>query len=174
LKRHFDSKELLDVHYMDGTNDPDKEIAEYGAKVTEKPIDIVFMGIGENGHIAFNDPGVADFEDPAIMKIARLDDVCRMQQVHDGCFADIASVPQYALTLTIPALISAEKVFCIVPAENKAEALKHAMLDAVSPDFPATILRTKKGTRVYADQSSFSLLEQAMPDDVNSLESEDE
>lgn len=162
LKQYFDKRRLLDVHYMNGRNEPDAEIADYSAKLLEKPIDIVFMGIGENGHIAFNDPGVADFADPAVMKVARLDDVCRLQQVHDGCFAEIGLVPQYALTLTIPTLMSAEKIFCIVPTGHKAEALKHAALDPVSPAFPATILRTKKGARVYADQDCFSLLESAM------------
>lgn len=162
LKRYFSRQNISDIHYINGMNDPDMEIAEYGAAIMEKPIDIVFMGIGENGHIAFNDPGVADFKDPAVMKVARLDDVCRMQQVHDGCFPEIDSVPKYALTLTIPTLMSAEKIFCMVPTKNKAEALRRTALDAVSPDVPSTILRTKKGACVYVDQDCFSLLEQAM------------
>lgn len=89
--------------------------------LAQAPIDIVFMGIGENGHIAFNDPPVAEFDDPAAVKVVALDEVCRNQQVHDGCFADIGQVPTHALTLTVPTLAGAKHHLCIVPAPTKAK-----------------------------------------------------
>ena len=100
-----------------------KYISDYGdayADILEKEhIDIICLGIGENGHIAFNDPGVADFNDDKLIKKVKLDDVCRMQQVHDGCFPTLDDVPEYALTLTVPQMFSADYLFCVVPAKTK-------------------------------------------------------
>ncbi|MGN0635588.1 MAG: glucosamine-6-phosphate deaminase [Acutalibacteraceae bacterium] len=126
----------------------------YGELLRENPTDIVCLGIGENGHIAFNDPGVADFHDPLRIKKAKLDDVCRMQQVHDGCFPTFDDVPQYALTLTVPQMISAQHMFCVVPAATKANAVA-AMLDgAVTDRCPASILREHPHAVLYCDRDS--------------------
>ena len=103
---------------------PKKNASGMRKLLKEYPADIVCMGIGENGHIAFNDPHVADFHDSRIVKIVDLDDVCRMQQVHDGCFASIDEVPKQALTLTIPVLTAPKYVFCVVPGKTKAEAVE--------------------------------------------------
>lgn len=112
------------VFYLDGqAADPQAECARYSALLAEYPVDIVCLGIGENGHIAFNDPHVARFDDPVRVKVVDLDDKCRRQQVHDGCFASLGQVPTHALTLTIPALTAASGMYCIVPAQTKARAV---------------------------------------------------
>jgi len=116
------------------------------------------MGIGENGHIAFNDPHVAEFNDKKTVKVVGLDDVCRMQQVNDGCFEKIDDVPKFALTLTIPTLMSAKYNFCVVPAITKANAVKRTVEGEISEECPATILRRKDGAIMYCDKVSSSLL----------------
>ena len=126
--------------------------------LNEKPIDIVCMGIGENGHIAFNDPPVADFNDPKTVKVVKLDEVCRMQQVHDGCFRSIDEVPTHALSLTVPALMAAKYRFCVVPAPTKANAAKAMLNDAIDEHCPCTILRRTPGSILYLDADSSALL----------------
>ena len=116
------------------------------------------MGIGENGHIAFNDPGVADFNDSEIVKVVELDEVCRQQQVNDGCFATISDVPTHALTLTVPTLIKAPWLFCIVPAKTKADAVKRTLTGDISEECPATILRTQENAILYLDNDSSALI----------------
>lgn len=157
--RIFAKRELHSVHYLDGQN-PDSEAAceSYAALLNEKPIDIVCMGIGENGHIAFNDPPVADFNDPKTVKVVKLDEVCRMQQVHDGCFQSIDEVPTHALSLTVPALMAAKYRFCVVPAPTKANAAKAMLNDAIDEHCPCTILRRTPGSILYLDADSSALL----------------
>lgn len=137
-------------------------ISDYGEKYEEllkkNHIDIVCLGIGENGHIAFNDPGVADFSDSKLIKKAKLDDVCRMQQVHDGCFPTFDDVPEYALTLTIPQMISADYMFCVVPASTKAQAVYKMLNDEISEDCPCTILRKHNNAILYCDMDSGKLV----------------
>ena len=121
--------------------DPAAECARYAALLGAAPIDLVCLGVGENGHIAFNDPGVADFDDPQAVKIVELDDACRRQQVNDGCFDVLAAVPLRAITLTCPALMSGRVQVCVVPGPRKADAI-HAMLDGpIDAACPATVLR---------------------------------
>ena len=134
------------------------ECARYTALVREAPIDLVCMGIGENGHIAFNDPPVADFEDAAWIKPVALDGACRLQQVHDGCFPGLASVPQHALTLTCPALMSGMAIVCVVPGLRKAEAVRATVEDPVTTECPATILRRHPNAVLYLDRDSAGLL----------------
>lgn len=159
LDRIFAKRTFHSVHYLDGQN-PDSEAAceSYAAMLNEKPIDIVCMGIGENGHIAFNDPPVADFNDPKTVKIVKLDEVCRMQQVHDGCFRSIDEVPTHALSLTVPALMAAKYRFCVVPAPTKANAAKAMLNDAIDEHCPCTILRRTPGSILYLDADSSALL----------------
>ena len=135
-----------------------EECARYEKLLREFPVDIVCMGIGENGHIAFNDPGVADFTDPVLVKTAKLDEVCRNQQVNDGCFPTIDDVPKYAMTLTVPALVAAPKLFCIVPAPTKQNAVKATLQGEITDLCPATILRTRKDAVLYLDRDSAALL----------------
>lgn len=143
------------VHCLDGNAaDIDAECARYGALLTARPIDAVFMGIGENGHIAFNDPPVADFADAALVKRVMLDDVCRQQQVNDGCFAAIEEVPVAALTLTVPALMRGERLFCMVPAKTKRSAVTRTLREEISTACPASILRTHPRAALYVDKDS--------------------
>ena len=132
----------------------DAECRRYAKLLMENPTDIVVMGIGENGHIAFNDPWVADFQDPALVKVVPLDEICRMQQVNDGCFASLDLVPKHAITLTCPALFSGDHLFCIVPAKTKAAAVKRTLEGEIGHDCPATILRNHKNAKLYLDADS--------------------
>jgi glucosamine-6-phosphate deaminase len=155
LKRSiFDKVPFASVHYI-GTEKPAEQACDDYAKLIEAhPIDIVFMGIGENGHIAFNDPHVADFDDPAVIKRVDLDLTCRQQQVHDGCFKSLDEVPEYALTLTIPTLLSAKRIFCVVPAKTKANAVNATVTGEITPHCPASILRRHDYATLYIDTDS--------------------
>lgn len=157
--RLFSRVPFKSVSCIDSTaSDAQKEADRYAALLRAHPADVVVMGIGENGHIAFNDPGVADFNDPATVKIVALDEVCRRQQVHDGCFASLDEVPKTALTLTVPTLIAAPDLFCIVPAATKAEAVRRTLKEEVSETCPASVLRTREGAVLYLDPDSAALL----------------
>lgn len=146
------------VHYINGNVECiDCECKRY-AELIEGGVDIVFMGIGENGHIAFNDPPVADFNDPKLVKVVELDAKCRQQQVNDGCFASIDLVPTHALTLTIPALFSGKQLFCIVPAPTKADAVKATLQGPINETCPASILRRHDNATLYLDNDSSSKL----------------
>lgn len=135
-----------------------KYISDFGEKYSEiletNHIDIICLGIGENGHIAFNDPGVADFNDTKLIKEVLLDDVCRMQQVHDGCFPTFDDVPKSALTLTVPTMFGADYLFCVVPAETKAEAVYRTVNDDINENCPATIMRKHDNAIMYCDKDS--------------------
>jgi len=159
LKTHiFNKVKFKNIHCLNSVNDDNKkECKRYSDLLKEAPIDIVFLGIGENGHIAFNDPPVADFYDKEIVKIVELDLPCRQQQVNDGCFSSIDDVPKYALTLTVPALLSANYLSAAVPGIRKAEAVCKSLFDEISTDCPATILRKHKNVVLYLDKDSFSL-----------------
>lgn len=153
----FDHLPFAAVHLIHGCGDPQQEIQRY-SQLLAQPVDIVFMGIGENGHIAFNDPPVADFEDPATIKVVELEQTCRRQQVNDGCFDDLSQVPTHALTVTIPALLRAAHIFCMVPNERKAAAVKNTLEGPIATSCPASILRTKPGAVLYLDSQSAALL----------------
>ena len=150
----FKSINLIDCE----AENPEEECERYGKLLTENPTDIVVMGIGENGHIAFNDPPVADFNDGKIAKPVELDEVCRNQQVNDGCFSNIDLVPKTAITLTCPTLMKADFAFCIVPAPTKANAVKWTLTEKISEKVPATILRKHKNAILYLDGDSSKLL----------------
>lgn len=160
LKRSiFDLKPFKSVNLINAAaTDPNVECERYTKLLKEHPVDIVCMGIGENGHIAFNDPHVADFNDQVTVKPVELDNICRMQQVNDGCFASIEEVPKCALTLTIPTLMSAAFNFCVVPAATKANAVKNAIEGEISEKCPATILRSKDNAIMYCDADSSRFL----------------
>lgn len=139
-------------------DDLQAEIERYTELFNEKPIDLVCMGIGENGHIAFNDPPVADFNDPATIKVVELDAACRQQQVNDGCFASFDAVPKFALSLTCPAMLSAKVLVCTVPTQLKAAAVKAALTGPIATSCPASIIRTHPNARIYLDADAASLL----------------
>ena len=138
--------------------DAEEECGRYEKLLSENPTDIVVLGIGENGHIAFNDPPFADFDDERLVKTVKLDEVCRNQQVNDGCFAKIEDVPTHALTLTVPALMSGKELYCIVPAKTKANAVDRTVNGDITEDCPASVLRTHPHATLYLDPDSASLL----------------
>ena len=157
LKRAiFDRVPFKSVNLIDCTgSDPAAECKRYGELLAKTHIDIVVLGIGENGHIAFNDPPVADFDDRAGIKPVSLDEVCRNQQVNDGCFAKLDDVPHTALTLTVPTLFNGDYLFCSVPAATKAEAAFHTVFDEkIDEHCPATIMRKHAHAVLYLDPDS--------------------
>lgn len=160
LRAHlFGLAPFAHVNYIDcAAVDAQAECDRYSKLLRENPVDIVVMGIGENGHIAFNDPPVADFHDPHLVKIVELDPVCRQQQVNDGCFDALSQVPTHALTLTVPALMAAKHHFCIVPAPTKAKAVNATVRGPIEESCPATCLRGRGGAVLYLDPDSAALL----------------
>ena len=153
--RIFEKLPFGSVNYINpSAKDPYEEAKRYGDLLSNNPVDIVVMGIGENGHIAFNDPPVADFSDPLVAKVVPLDQTCRMQQVHDGCFGSIDEVPTHAITLTVPTLMSAPYVFCIVPAPTKADAVYATVNSEIEKSVPSTILRKHSNAIMYLDADS--------------------
>lgn len=154
----FGQVPFASVDYIGTESDPDETCRRYAALLQGIQVDIVCMGIGENGHIAFNDPPVADFNDPLTIKKVALDETCRLQQVHDGCFARIEEVPRYAVTLTVPTMFRARYIFCIVPAPTKANAVRAAVCGPISEQCPASILRTHEHAILYTDSDSAAAL----------------
>jgi glucosamine-6-phosphate deaminase len=146
-------------HYLAG--DALESIAEcdrYTSLLRAQPIDLCCLGIGENGHVAFNDPPVANFEERRAVKIVKLDEACRRQQVGEGAFPTFEAVPQYAFTLTIPTLCAAKRLICVVPERRKAEAVRNALRGPVETSCPASILRRQPHATLYLDADSASLL----------------
>lgn len=148
------------VHYIEGdAPDTALEVERYERLLREAPLDIVVLGIGENGHIAFNDPPEADFDDFRYVRIVKLSEKSRIQQVHDGCFEELCEVPRDAITVTIPAFRSAKILHCVVPNSRKARAVKQALIGPVDASCPASILRTHSDATLFLDSGSFSLME---------------
>lgn len=146
-------------HYLEGdAPQPIAECDRYTRLLQEAPIDLCCLGIGENGHLAFNDPPVADLTDPLLVKIVKLDDACKMQQVKEGHFPSLESVPPYAITLTLTALCAAARMICIAPETRKAVPVKTALHGPISASCPASILRRQPQATLYLDTDSAKLL----------------
>ena len=160
LKAHlFSHVQCKAVHFIQGNNnDALAECNRYTSLLQQHPIDIVCMGIGENSHIAFNDPPVADFNDPATVKVVLLDADCRQQQVNDGCFPTLGDVPTHAITLTVPALLNCKYIFCMVPGKRKAKAVYHNFNSPVGEQYPSTALRTHSAVEMFVDKESAAML----------------
>ena len=142
-------------NFIEGDIDePLDEIARYTALLKAQPIDLCCLGVGENGHIAFNDPPVADFNDPHLIKLVKLDDACKMQQVKEGHFPSLESVNPYAFTLTVPALCSARRMLCVAPEKRKAEPVKNLLKGPISESCPASYLRTQPHCTLFLDADS--------------------
>lgn len=163
--RHYLKSHLYDfvrpgvVHLIRGeAGDPQAECERYATLLKQMKPDVACLGIGENGHIAFNDPPVADFNDPDMIKIVELEERCRIQQVHDGCFSALEDVPKRAFSMTIPTLMSTTYLYTMVPSKLKAEAVRCTIKGPISTDCPASILRQHPNCRLYLDQDSASLL----------------
>lgn len=151
----FDHVKPGRINYMNGdAQNSLNECKRYSELLKKHPLDIACIGIGENGHIAFNDPPVADFQDPALVKVVELDETCRLQQVHDGCFPRIDDVPTHALTMTIPAIMSADRIYCIVPGPTKQRAVKSALKGPISTDCPASVLRNHDAATLFVDEEA--------------------
>ena len=154
-KRLFDFVPVKTFHKVITKDRDPKEICDdYSRQISAGPIDVVFLGIGENGHLAFNDPAMADFRDPKIMKVVQLDDICRMQQVHDGAFPSLEDVPKSALSLTIPFLMSGSHLVCTVPTSKKNDACVELIMGAVTAACPATAMRLHPDCNVFLDNES--------------------
>jgi glucosamine-6-phosphate deaminase len=160
LTRHLISKvPMAEFHVINAQEpDPEAECSRYAELLKTYPPDIVCMGIGENGHIAFNDPRVANFADPKSVKIVDLETASRQQQVNDGCFPTIDKVPLIATTLTIPTLMSAQYLSVVVPSARKAKAVRNTVHMPMSHAVPSTILRTHRNATMFLDTESASLL----------------
>lgn len=150
----FHKVPLAAAHRIDPGADPAATARDYASLLSEAPIDVVQLGIGVNGHIAFNDPPVADFADPLDVKVVDLDLECRQQQVDDDCFASLAEVPAQAITLTVPRLLRANKLFCMVPTRGKRAAVNAALNGPIAESCPASVLRRHPDCTVYLDADS--------------------
>ena len=148
---------LARYHLLDGRKDPADVCRTVGAALRSAPIDCAFVGIGENGHLAFNDPP-ADFTTDEPYMVVQLDEACRRQQVGEGWFRSLEDVPRRAITISIRQILDAREIICVVPDARKAEAVKSCLKGPVTPDAPASILQTHPNTTVYLDTASSSLL----------------
>lgn len=158
-ERILDEVEPAVIHLLEGdAADSEEETRRYERLLETHPIDIACIGIGENGHIAFNDPPVADFNDPRRVKVVQLDETCRRQQLGEGWFDSLDEVPTHALTLTIPAIMRSHCISCFVPEERKARAVADALGGPISPICPASILRRHPDARLFLDRFSASLI----------------
>jgi len=152
-ERILDDVNPKKVFLLNGDADDIEEVMkEYSQALENHPIDVACIGIGENGHIAFNDPPVADFNDSKKVKIVDLDEDCRKQQYREGWFPTLKDVPKQALTLTIPTILSSKSISCVVPDERKSEAVKNALQAEISTACPATILRTHSDIKLFLDK----------------------
>jgi len=155
LRGHlFDAVRPGQVRLMAPGDDPDGAADRYGRLLGAAPLDLVCLGIGENGHLAFNDPPDADPADPHPVRVVRLDERSRQQQVNDGCFASLAEVPTTAVTLTLPTLLSARYLVCVVPGERKRAAVAAALTGPIGPACPASYLRTHPAAALYLDTAA--------------------
>lgn len=148
-------------HVIDGSKPSEDEAARYAALLSEAPIDVVCSGVGENGHLAFNEPGAADFDDAVLVKAVELEEPSRRQQVHDGTFPTLESVPRAALTLTVPALTSAAHIACVVPGRLKRDAVHRLLRGTVEPACPASVLRDHRDAVLYLDPAAYDRFDRA-------------
>lgn len=152
LTQKVEMKEFFEI---DGTaSDPEQACKDYAKLLRSANPQLCLLGIGENGHLAFNDPGVADFNDPLDVKIVHLDSVCRLQQAAEGWFGSLEEVPERAMTITIPALFRVPRLIASVPGPRKAAIVRRALQDSISTDCPATLLRTHPNATLYLDRES--------------------
>jgi glucosamine-6-phosphate deaminase len=157
LERFIEPAGIARYHLLDGEADPVEVCRRIGEEISAAPIDVAFVGIGENGHLAFNDPP-ADFETDEPYIVVDLDEDCRRQQVGEGWFAGLDDVPRRAISMTVKQILKAREIVCVVPDARKARAVKNCFENEISPHFPASILRTHGATTVYLDTESSSLL----------------
>jgi glucosamine-6-phosphate deaminase len=152
---------ITKYHLLDGDADADEAVRRVGVALASAPVDIAFVGIGENGHLAFNDPP-ADFEANEPYLIVKLDEACRQQQVGEAWFADISQVPTHAISMSIRQILKAKEILAVVPDTRKAQAVKACFEGEISPLAPSSILRTHPNATIYLDKNSAALLSTAL------------
>jgi glucosamine-6-phosphate deaminase len=157
-ERVIDKVGITNFHLLDGQGDVAKMIAKISAEIRQRPIDVAFVGVGENGHLAFNDPP-ADFETDEAYIIVELDEACRRQQLGEGWFKSLDDVPRRAISMTVRQILKAKQILCIVPDARKANAVAKCLQGEVSPYAPASILRTHPNATIYLDKDSAALLQ---------------
>ena len=157
LERLIGKTKMGKYHLLDGESDAEKVATEVGRELKKAPVDLAFVGIGENGHLAFNDPP-ADFETDEPYLVVALDEACRRQQVNEGWFTMMAEVPTRAISMSVRQILKANEIIGVVPDARKAEAVKACLEGEISPMHPASILRQHANTMIYLDESSASLL----------------
>jgi glucosamine-6-phosphate deaminase len=157
LQRLITPTGIAHAHLLDGEQDPELVCQTVGRALTASPVDVAFVGIGENGHLAFNDPP-ADFETREPYLVVSLDEACRRQQVGEGWFASLADVPSRAISMSVRQILEARRILCIVPDQRKAEAVRATLEGPVTPMVPASILQTHPDVTVFLDRGSASLL----------------
>ncbi len=160
LERLIGKTGITHYHLLDGEQDPKKVAEEVGGALASDTVDVAFVGIGENGHLAFNDPP-ADFQTTRPYLIVTLDEACRQQQVGEGWFPSVADVPTQAISMSVREILRAREILCVVPDARKAKAVKATVEGDVSPMVPASILKTHPNTTLYLDQPAAALLHHA-------------
>lgn len=161
LREHLIGKMGIQrCHLLDGNGDPREVMRKVGEALRAAPVDVAFVGIGENGHLAFNDPP-ANFQTEDAYLVVDLDEACRRQQVGEGWFADLSEVPQRAISMSVRQILKAKEIVCVVPDARKARAIQLCMEEEISPMAPASILRTHPATTIYLDGESARLLKPA-------------
>lgn len=154
-ERILDSVKPHQIHFLNGdSQNIEAELRNYETLLKSHPVDIACIGIGENGHIAFNDPPVADFNDPHWVKVVQLDEACRKQQLGEGWFPTLRDVPEEALSLTIPAIMKSKVISCVVPDERKSTAVFNTLYGEISTVCPASVLRTHPDTVLFLDREA--------------------
>lgn len=160
LERLIRKAGIVHYHLLDAETNPHETADRVGRALTAAPVDLAFVGIGENGHLAFNDPP-ADFTTDRPYLIVTLDEACRNQQVGEGWFASIDEVPRQAVSMSVRQILSSREIICVAPEARKAQAVRGTLEGEISPLIPASILRTHPQTTIYLDEASAALLEPA-------------
>lgn len=162
LERLINKTGITRYHFLEGDGDAQRSVAAVGREIQREPVDIAFAGIGENAHLAFNDPP-ADFEIEDPYLVVRLDQTCRQQQVNEGWFGSIAEVPVQAISMSVRQILRAREIIIVVPDERKAEAVKNSLEGEITPMVPASILRRHPNATIYLDRDSAALLTSGVP-----------
>lgn len=157
LERLIHKTKIKRYHLLNGEGDPNESALQIGKELSAAPIDLAFVGIGENGHLAFNDPP-ADFQIEVPYMVVELDEACRRQQVNEGWFATLTDVPKRAISMTVKQIMKSKEIIAVVPDTRKAQAVKACLEGEISPEWPASILRNHANTTLYLDRNSASLL----------------
>jgi len=162
LERLIHKTGIANYHFLDGQGDLEASVGKVGRELRAEPVDLAFVGIGENAHLAFNDPP-ADFEIEDPYKLVELDEACRLQQVSEGWFAGLADVPRKAISMSVKQILRAKEIIVVVPDSRKAQAVKDSLEGEITPQVPASILRTHPNTTIYLDKESAALLSSRVP-----------